>query len=80
MVCHCQQYKSVESVAMKKQQCALCINWATCHCQQYEIGIHCIIVTPIWRPVQQPSATALFLWRGGVTSRKWRCSRRLLLA
>jgi len=22
---------------MKKQHCALCINWATCHCQQYEI-------------------------------------------
>jgi hypothetical protein len=37
MVFHCQQYKSVESIAMKKQQCALCVNWATCYCQQYEI-------------------------------------------
>ena len=33
--------------------------------------IHCKIVTPIWRPAQQPSATALFPWRG-VTSRRWR--------
>lgn len=40
-VCHCPQYKSVESVAMKKQQCSLCINWATCHCQQYETVEFC---------------------------------------
>ena len=44
------------------------------------VRIHCIIVTPIWRPEQQPSATTLFPWRGGVTSRKWRCIRGLLLA